>query len=126
MSETTTETGVVWFEVPARDSARAREFYGGLFGWEFERFGDLDYHTTSAGRGAIAGGADEQGLLTYFGVADIDGASARVRDHAQTIARSPTHSTCDCGSANGDQRDTAMSMKPRRFRAGTAAPSSTV
>ena len=79
MSETTTETRVVWFEVPARDSTRAQEFYGGLFGWEFERFGDADYHTTAAG-GAIAGGAEEPGLLTYFGVSDVDAAVGRVRD----------------------------------------------
>lgn len=80
MSETTTETRVVWFEVPARDSALALEFYGGLFGWDFERFGDADYHTTAAGSGAIAGGAEEPGLLTYFGVSDVDAAVGRVRE----------------------------------------------
>ena len=69
----------MWFEVPARDSARAQEFYRGLFGWEFDRFGDADYHMTAAG-GAIAGGAEEQGLLTYFGVSDVDAAVGRVRD----------------------------------------------
>jgi uncharacterized protein len=80
MSETTTAARVVWFEVPAKNTEQARAFYGGLFGWEFERFGDADYHMTSAGGGAIAGGADEPGLLTYFGVSDVDAAVGRVRE----------------------------------------------
>jgi uncharacterized protein len=79
MNETTTAR-VVWFEVPAKDTEQALAFYGGLFGWQFERFGDADYHTTSAGGGAIAGGAKEQGVLTYFGVGDVDAAVERVRD----------------------------------------------
>jgi predicted enzyme related to lactoylglutathione lyase len=76
----TTTAQAVWFEVPATDSGRARQFYGGLFGWEFERFGDVDYHTTEQGRGAISGMADGDGLLTYFGVDDVGAAVARVRE----------------------------------------------
>jgi predicted enzyme related to lactoylglutathione lyase len=29
---------VVWFELPAKDTKRAREFHGQLFGWQFQAF----------------------------------------------------------------------------------------
>src|SRR5687767_10494288 len=77
MTETATGT-VVWFEVPAEDSARARSFYGDLFGWHFDELPDQDYHTTLAGGGAIHGAPGQKGLLTYFGVDDIDAALTRV------------------------------------------------
>ncbi len=31
---TKTSASIVWFEIPADDVARARKFYGKLFGWE--------------------------------------------------------------------------------------------
>ncbi len=31
------------FEIAAEDESRAQEFYGELFGWEFESFPDMDY-----------------------------------------------------------------------------------
>ncbi len=82
MSNTATETTgkIVWFEAPATDTQRARSFYAALFGWEFEAFGDIDYHLTYAGGGAIQGASDERGILVYFGVADVDAAAARVRE----------------------------------------------
>ncbi len=36
----------VHIELPAKDSATAKEFYGSLFGWQFQSFGDMDYHMT--------------------------------------------------------------------------------
>jgi len=38
--EATQETvaKIVWFEVSAFDTGRAREFYGSLFGWRFQRY----------------------------------------------------------------------------------------
>lgn len=82
MSETATDTTtkIVWFEAPASDTERARAFYGQLFGWQFEAFGDMDYHMTYEGGGAIQGGAGETAILVYFGVVDVDAAVARVRD----------------------------------------------
>ena len=73
-------SSLVWFELPAADSARAREFYGRLFGCTFEPFGDADYHVTYDARGAVYGASGEKGLLAYFGVADVDAAIARVRE----------------------------------------------
>jgi uncharacterized protein len=73
-------SSVVWFELPAADTERARDFYGRLLGWTFEPFGKDDYHMASAAGGAIYAAAGENGLLAYFGVDDVDGAVARVRE----------------------------------------------
>ncbi len=31
------------FEIPFDDLARAQKFYSGVFGWEINKFGDMDY-----------------------------------------------------------------------------------
>jgi predicted enzyme related to lactoylglutathione lyase len=81
VSETISETAgkVVWFELPADDTARARTFYGGLFDWQFEQWdGPTEYHTT--GGGAIKPANGKKGALVYFGTDDIDASVARVRE----------------------------------------------
>jgi predicted enzyme related to lactoylglutathione lyase len=35
--------GVVHFEIPADDVARAKEFYGSIFGWQLQDMPDMDY-----------------------------------------------------------------------------------
>ena len=82
MTETLTEkTGqVAWFELPAKDTRRAQRFYGELFGWTFERFGDDDYHITYRAAGAIFGPSEQAGPNLYFATDDIDAAIARVRE----------------------------------------------
>ena len=75
MSETISETAgkVVWFELPAKDTTRARGFYGQLFGWQFQAFeGPTEYHMTYKGGGAIQPGNGQKGPLVYFGTDDID------------------------------------------------------
>jgi predicted enzyme related to lactoylglutathione lyase len=80
MSEQTTQTAsaIVWFELPAADSERARNFYGQLFGWQFQPFGEQDYHTSYEAGGAIDGARGGRGMLAYFDVAAIDEARNRV------------------------------------------------
>ena len=34
---------IVHFEIPADDVARAREFYGGVFGWQLQDMQEMDY-----------------------------------------------------------------------------------
>ena len=83
MTETTTHptTGrIVWFELPAADTRRARTFYGELFGWTFQSDEGSDYHMSHDVGGAIFSDAEQHGPKVYFGVADIDPAIARVRD----------------------------------------------
>ena len=70
---------VAWFEMPAADTERAREFYGRVFGWRFEPDEGEDYHVTYDGGGAIHGAPEEKGLTVYFGADDIDAAIERVR-----------------------------------------------
>jgi uncharacterized protein len=73
-------SSLVWFELPAADTDRARKFYARLFGWSFEPFGDEDYHVTKEAQGAVYGAPGETGLLAYFGVDNVDAAVARVRE----------------------------------------------
>ena len=39
---------MVHLEIPAGDTAKAREFWGGLFGWEFQAYegSPSEYHMT--------------------------------------------------------------------------------
>ena len=37
--------GICHIEIPSRDYEKARKFYGGLFGWEFNVMGEMDYMT---------------------------------------------------------------------------------
>jgi len=76
----------VHFEIPADDTAKGREFWTGLFGWQFQEFGGpVEYHMTQLGDqmgGAVynnpEGNAD--GIRLYFDVDDIKVGSARVRE----------------------------------------------
>ncbi len=73
---------LVHFELPAQDSARAKEFYGSLFGWQFQSYGEMDYHMLQVDDqqgGAISGMQPGENATIYFDVDDIDEAVARVR-----------------------------------------------
>lgn len=75
---------MVHLEIPAGDTAKAREFWGSLFGWEFQEFpgSPTEYHMTQfseATGGAIYGAdGDKRGTRVYFDVDDIKAGSARV------------------------------------------------
>lgn len=40
---------VVHFEIPVSDPTMAIDFYTNVFGWEIEKWGDMDYWTIKAG-----------------------------------------------------------------------------
>ncbi|KOX34860.1 hypothetical protein ADK67_02940 [Saccharothrix sp. NRRL B-16348] len=72
-----------WFELPSEDTARARVFYGKLFGWQTGECDDLDdYHIIENGApGAIVPKTDElTGPRVYFATDDIASSVAAVRD----------------------------------------------
>ncbi|MBV8792796.1 MAG: hypothetical protein JO237_12195, partial [Pseudolabrys sp.] len=47
---------VVHFEIHAADPERAIRFYGGLFGWQFQKFaGPMDYWVITTGTGDNTG-----------------------------------------------------------------------
>jgi predicted enzyme related to lactoylglutathione lyase len=50
-------SGVVHFEIIGKDGAKAREFYGKLFGWEYQVMEEMNYGLVApAGEGSIGGG----------------------------------------------------------------------
>ena len=77
---------MVHVEIPAGDTGKAREFWGGLFGWQFQAFegSPTEYHMTrfsDTQGGAIMGAAsDKRGPRVYFDVDDINSATSRVSE----------------------------------------------
>jgi predicted enzyme related to lactoylglutathione lyase len=78
-------TQIVHIEIPADDTAQSREFWGALFGWEFEAYpGPSEYHMTRISDqtgGAITNmEPGKQGTRLYFDVDDINAGAARVKE----------------------------------------------
>jgi uncharacterized protein len=80
---------IVHFEVPADDTSRAREFWSGLFGIEWQNYGGpIEYHVFSnddEGGGPSGGGLmprqpGQNGLVVYFAVEDVDAARDKVNE----------------------------------------------
>jgi predicted enzyme related to lactoylglutathione lyase len=74
---------IVHFEVPAQDTGRAKQFWGSLFGVQFQTYeGPVEYHMfqndDQTGGAVYPQQAGEQGLITYFNVDDIDSARQRI------------------------------------------------
>ena len=76
---------IVHFEIPADDTAKAREFWGGLFGWQFENYpGPAEYHMTRLGeqQGLAISNMEpgKRGPRAYFEVDDINAGASRVNE----------------------------------------------
>ena len=76
---------IVHIEIPADDTAKGREFWGSLFGWEFESFpGPSEYHMTRISDRAGAAITDmepgKRGARAYFAVDDINAGATRVNE----------------------------------------------
>jgi predicted enzyme related to lactoylglutathione lyase len=76
---------LVHFELPAGDTARSREFWGSLFGWQFQSWdGPVEYHMTQLGEqmggGIYPAEGEARGVRVYFDVDDINAGAARVRE----------------------------------------------
>lgn len=83
---------IVHFELPSRDTERAKAFWGGAFGWEFGDPMDMEYWLTQTGEGQ--GGAiykdEKRGLTVYFDTDDIDATLAKVVEQGGTAgAKAP-------------------------------------
>jgi predicted enzyme related to lactoylglutathione lyase len=75
----------VHFEIPADDTAKGQEFWGGLFGWQFQSFpGPFEYLMTQLGGQAGLALTNmepgKKGIRTYFDVDDVNAGVARVRE----------------------------------------------
>lgn len=77
---------MVHLEIPAGDTAKAREFWSSLFGWQWQTFdGPTEYHMTQLSDqtgGAIytPDPADKRGTRVYFDVDDVNAEAARVKE----------------------------------------------
>jgi uncharacterized protein len=76
---------IVQIEIPADDIGKGREFWGSLFGWEFQSFpGPFEYHMARIGEQAGAAVTNmepgKRGTRSYFDVDDINAGVARVRE----------------------------------------------
>lgn len=79
-----------YVEFNVRDLARAKGFYGAVFGWTFTDYGpDYASFSTATANGGFARGepAGPGGPLVVFPVADLDAAQDRVRAAGGTITR---------------------------------------
>jgi hypothetical protein len=79
-----------YIEFNVADPARAKAFYGAVFGWSFTDYGpDYASFATQGATGGFAraapGGAG--GPLMVFPVADLAGAEARVKAAGGTVTR---------------------------------------
>jgi len=76
---------IVHIEIPADDTSRSREFWGSLFGWQFQEYpGPSEYHMTrldDSQGGAITNmEPGKKGTRAYFSVDDINAGAARVKE----------------------------------------------
>jgi uncharacterized protein len=76
----------VHVEFPASDTGKAREFWGSLFGWQFQAYEGAPSEYLMTQLSDQAGGAiykpdgPTQGLRVYFDVDDIKAGTSRVRE----------------------------------------------
>jgi predicted enzyme related to lactoylglutathione lyase len=79
---------IVHFDIPAEDTARAKKFYIGMFGWKFQSFPEMQYDlittTNLDGTPGVGGGMGKrmdpsQRMMNYFGVKSIEAAMKKVK-----------------------------------------------
>ena len=76
---------IVHLEIPADDTEKSREFWGSLFGWQFQAFpGPAEYHMAQIGdqSGVAVTNMEpgKRGTRPYFNVDDINAGAARVKE----------------------------------------------
>jgi predicted enzyme related to lactoylglutathione lyase len=94
---------VVHFEIIGTDPPRLRDYYGELFGWEFDTSGGVAESVSEAGNygfvpnpegagipGGVGGGANFPGrVLFYIGVDDVDAALQKAESLGGTRTMGP-------------------------------------
>lgn len=89
---------VAFFAVHANDVERARAFYEGVFGWQFESWGPPDFYLISTGapidqhlRGALQQrtepltGTGTRGFECSVAVSSVDDVSRSIESHGGTV-----------------------------------------
>ena len=86
---------VVHFNIPIDNPDRAIAFYAGVFGWDIDQWGPIDYWTITGGSGdGIEGGlagrsADEPTVTIYVNVDDVQAALSAVEANGGQRAGEP-------------------------------------
>src|SRR5438874_941263 len=58
---------IVHYEIPADDTAKGREFWSSLFGWQFEAFpGPFEYHMARISDQSGAATTNEERAVVYY------------------------------------------------------------
>ena len=81
-----------YVEFSVHDIARAKAFYGAVFGWKFVDYGPAytSFNAASVGGGFTTDGAPRPGgPLLVFHVADLDATFARVKAAGAPIVKPP-------------------------------------
>jgi uncharacterized protein len=84
-----------WVDLGTTEAPAAKEFHGGLFGWEFEDLptGEHGTYTICRLRRKLVCGlydqADEPGWGSYVSVADVDDATSRARELGADVIVEP-------------------------------------
>jgi len=92
---------IVWFEVPADDPQRARNFYGELFGWKSDLMPGAEamqyYHLDTGGADASPDGGlmkrqnpGQRGITNYIAVASVNESVAKVQKLGGTVCMPKT------------------------------------
>ena len=89
MGQTQHENQIDYVELPARNIAATKQFYGTVFGWRFEDYGP-DY--TSFHDGRLAGGftksdTPSRGLLLVIYSADLAAVQKKLEDAGAKIVK---------------------------------------
>jgi hypothetical protein len=81
-------SSIVWFEIPANDTARAKKFYSSLFGWKIKKFAGAAeeyWHIDTGGDDASPDGGmitrkhPAHTITNYISVASVDKAAAKLK-----------------------------------------------
>ena len=92
-------SSIVWFEVPADDLKRAKQFYRSLFGWKFQKLSAAVHeywHIDTGGKNDSPDGGmmprmhPNQSITNYVSVASVDRATAKVTKLGGTVCKSKT------------------------------------
>jgi predicted enzyme related to lactoylglutathione lyase len=89
---TSNDRHIDYVELPAKDLARAKKFYGAVFGWTYQDWGDDYADTQASGVGSGLNAGDDHrpsSPLVVIYADDLEGALERVRAAGGRITRAP-------------------------------------
>ena len=75
----------VHVEISTNDTGKGKEFWGSLFGWQFDAIpGPFEYHmariSDQAGAAIMPAQDGKLGIRTYFDTSDVNASASRVRE----------------------------------------------